>query len=132
MISPSYDDRQDHIPALPTPEIETFRFLFPGSDTVLEVETSEFTCVCPKTGLPDYATLKIRYRPNEFCLELKSFKEYLLFFRNLGIFHEHVVNVLARDFAKACQPKWLEVRGIFNARGGIQTTAIATYGDVQP
>lgn len=132
MTDSAYDDRQDHIPTLATPGIETFKFMFPGSETVLEVETAEFTCVCPKTGLPDYATLKIRYRPNELCLELKSFKEYLLFFRNLGIFHEHVVNVLARDFAKACQPKWLEVRGIFNARGGIQTTAIATYGDVQP
>ena len=58
-----YEDRQDHIPDLETPPIETFRFMFPGSDTVLLVETSEFTCVCPKTGLPDFATLRIRYRP---------------------------------------------------------------------
>ena len=130
MSQSAYDDRQDHIPTMVTPAIETFRFMFPGSATVLVVETSEFTCVCPKTGLPDFATLKIRYRPKELCLELKSFKEYLLSFRDLGIFHEHVVNVLKRDLVKACRPAWLEIEGIFNARGGISTTAIATYGDI--
>ena len=129
-MTSSYDDRQDHIPDLSTPDIETFRFMFPGSDTELQMETSEFTCVCPKTGLPDFATLRIRYQPNELCLELKSFKEYLLSFRDLGIFHEHVVNVLKRDLVKACRPAWLEIEGIFNARGGISTTAIATYGDI--
>ena len=129
-MTSSYDDRQDHIPDLSTPDIETFRFMFPGSDTELQMETSEFTCVCPKTGLPDFATLRIRYQPNELCLELKSFKEYLLSFRDLGIFHEHVVNVLKRDLVKACRPVWLEIEGIFNARGGISTTAIATYGDI--
>lgn len=128
----SYEGRQEHIPALATPEIETWAFQFPGSNTVLRVETSEFTCVCPKTGLPDFANLEIRYRPQELCLELKSFKEYLLFFRDQGIFHEHVVNILLRDLVKACKPAWMEIRGIFNARGGITTTAIATYGDVQP
>ena len=126
----AYDDRQDHIPDLETPTIETFKFMFPGTDTVLLVETSEFTCVCPKTGLPDFATLKIRYRPTDLCLELKSFKEYLLSFRDLGIFHEHVVNVLRRDLVKACRPVWLEIEGVFNARGGITTTATAKFGDV--
>ena len=126
----AYDDRQDHIPDLDTPTIETFKFMFPGTDTVLLVETSEFTCVCPKTGLPDFATLKIRYRPTDLCLELKSFKEYLLSFRDLGIFHEHVVNVLRRDLVKACRPVWLEIEGVFNARGGITTTATAKFGDV--
>jgi len=129
-MNSAYDDRQDHIPDLETPGIETFRFVFPGSETELRVETSEFTCVCPKTGLPDFATLRIRYRPDELCLELKSFKEYLLSFRDLGIFHEHVVNVLKRDLVRACRPKWLEIEGVFNARGGITTTAIATYGDI--
>lgn len=135
LISPSdssYEGRQDHIPSLVTPEIETWAFQFPGSATVLRIETSEFTCVCPKTGLPDFATLEIRYRPQELCLELKSFKEYLLFFRSQGIFHEHVVNIMLRDLVKACKPAWMEIRGIFNARGGITTTATATYGDVQP
>ena len=126
----AYDDRQDHIPDLETPVIETFKFMFPGTDTVLLVETAEFTCVCPKTGLPDFATLKIRYRPTDLCLELKSFKEYLLSFRDLGIFHEHVVNVLRRDLVKACRPVWLEIEGVFNARGGITTTATAKFGDV--
>lgn len=126
----AYDDRQDHIPELETPPIETFRFMFPGTETELLVETSEFTCVCPKTGLPDFATLRIRYRPSDACLELKSFKEYLLSFRDLGIFHEHVVNVLRRDLVKACSPVWLEIVGIFNARGGITTTATARFGDV--
>jgi len=129
-VKSAYDDRQDHIPDLETPTIETFKFMFPGTDTVLLVETSEFTCVCPKTGLPDFATLKIRYRPTDLCLELKSFKEYLLSFRDLGIFHEHVVNVLRRDLVKACRPVWLEIEGVFNARGGITTTATAKFGDV--
>lgn len=135
LLSPSdssYEGRQDHVPTLQTPDIETWAFQFPNSNTVLEITTSEFTCVCPKTGLPDFATLEIRYRPIAHCLELKSFKEYLLYYRNQGIFHEHVVNLLLRDLVKACQPAWMEIRGIFNARGGITTTAIATYGDVQP
>jgi len=127
-IVSSYEGRQNHIPALKTPEIEGWEFMYPNSVTDLRIEIPEFTCVCPKTGLPDFATLIIEYRPSKQCLELKSLKEYLLFFRNLGIFHEHVVNKVIKDCVKAVAPKWMKVTGIFNSRGGMQTTAVAKYG----
>jgi len=124
----SYEGRQNHIPSLKTPEIENWEFMYPNSATDLRIEVPEFTCVCPKTGLPDFATLVIEYRPTKYCLELKSFKEYLLFYRNVGIFHEHVVNKVIKDCVKAVSPKWMKVTGIFNSRGGIQTTVVAKYG----
>ena len=88
----SYEGRQSHIPGLKTPEIESWEFQYPGTDTVLEVSIPEFTCICPTTGLPDFATLAITYVPDRLCHELKSLKEYILFFRDIGIFHELVVN----------------------------------------
>jgi 7-cyano-7-deazaguanine reductase len=109
------------------PAIETWEFQYPGSATTLEVSVPEFTCICPKTGLPDFATLVISYVPGKLCLELKSFKEYINAYRELGIFHEHVVNRVLADCVKACKPRSMEVRGVFNARGGIQTTAAAAY-----
>jgi 7-cyano-7-deazaguanine reductase len=127
MISETYEGRQEHIPNLELPEIETWTFQYPNTDTVLTINIPEFTCICPKTGLPDFATLVIEYRPQELCLELKSLKEFMGSFRNLGIFHEHVVNRVLNDCAKSCQPVWMKVSGVFNARGGIQTTAMATY-----
>lgn len=125
--SATYEDRQDHIPGMKMPEIETWAFMYPGSNTTLEISVPEFTCICPKTGLPDFATIVITYVPEKLCLELKSFKEYINNYRNLGIFHEHVVNRLLADCVKACKPRSMEVRGVFNARGGIQTTATAGY-----
>ncbi len=121
----SYEGRQDHIPDLKTPVIEAWEFQYPGSDTDLTVNIPEFTCVCPKTGLPDFATLTISYAPDKLCLELKSLKEYILFFRDVGIFHEHVVNKMLTDCFQACKPLRMTVEGVFNARGGIQTTAVA-------
>jgi 7-cyano-7-deazaguanine reductase len=123
----SYEDRQNHIPSLKTPEIESWEFMYPNSSTDLRIEVPEFTCVCPKTGLPDFATLVIEYRPTKYCIELKSFKEYLLFYRNLGIFHEHVANKVLKDCVKAVSPKYMKVTGIFNSRGGIQTTVVASF-----
>lgn len=127
MISPTYDGLQGHIPSLQTPELEIWEFQYPNTDTKLTINIPEFTCICPKTGLPDFATLQIEYRPAKDCLELKSLKEYLMFFRDIGIFHEHVVNKLLTDCVAACKPEWMVIRGIFNARGGIQTTAVANY-----
>jgi len=124
----SYEGRQNHIPTLKTPSIEGWEFMYPNSATDLRIEVPEFTCVCPKTGLPDFATLVIEYRPTKYCIELKSFKEYLLFFRNVGIFHEHVANKVLKDCVKAVAPKWMKVTGIFNSRGGIQTTVVAKHG----
>ncbi len=125
--SATYEDRQNHIPGMKMPEIETWEFMYPGSTTTLEVSVPEFTCICPKTGLPDFATIIITYVPDKLCLELKSFKEYINSFRDLGIFHEHVVNRMLGDCVKSCKPRSMEVRGVFNARGGIQTTAAVSY-----
>lgn len=122
----SYEGLQMLVANMPTPTIETWEFQYPGSKTDLTVDIPEFTCVCPKTGLPDFATIVIDYRPNKLCIELKSLKEYVLFYRNLGIFHEHVVNRMLQDIAKACKPKEMTITGIFNSRGGIQTTVQAT------
>ena len=123
----SYEGRQGHIPELKTPAIETWEFQYPGRETLLEVQMPEFTCICPKTGLPDFAVLTLTYVPDRLCLELKSLKEYFLFFRELGIFHEHVVNKVLDDCVAACRPRRMEVRGVFNPRGGIQTTASARF-----
>jgi 7-cyano-7-deazaguanine reductase len=123
----SYEGRQSHIPALKLPKIDRWEFMYPNSATDLQIEVPEFTCVCPKTGLPDFAKLIIEYRPAKFCIELKSLKEYLLSYRDLGIFHEHVVNKALKDCVKAISPKWMKVTGIFNSRGGIQTTVSANW-----
>jgi 7-cyano-7-deazaguanine reductase len=125
--SQSYEGRQAHIPSLETPQIDVWEFQFPGSDTEIAVSIPEFTCICPKTGLPDFATIVIKYTPNTHCLELKSLKEYVLFYREVGIFHEHLVNKMLGDCVTSCKPKSMQIEGIFNARGGIQTTAVATY-----
>src|SRR5271167_2466730 len=98
------------------PEIETWPNQFAGYEIV--VDDPEFTSVCPKTGLPDFGTLTIRYRPNKLCLELKSLKEYFTAYRNLGIFYENVVNRVLRDIVKACEPVSLKVTGDFTPRGG--------------
>lgn len=128
MDNPStYEGLQEQVASISLPGIETWSFQYPGSDTRIEVSIPEFTCVCPKTGLPDFATLSISYTPGELCLELKSLKLYMLAFRDLGIFHEHVVNRILQDCVAACRPRNMEIRGIFNSRGGIQTTAVARF-----
>src|ERR1051326_2142909 len=102
------------------PEIDTWTNQFPAYEIVIDVP--EFTSVCPKTGLPDFGVLEIRYMPARLCLELKSFKEYLLHYRNLGIFQENIVNQVLEDVARAAKPKWAMVKGVFRPRGGIGTT----------
>tara|TARA_B100001029_G_C14897819_1_gene359177 strand:- start:13 stop:369 length:357 start_codon:yes stop_codon:yes gene_type:complete len=90
-------------------------------DYTIEVSIPEFNCVCPRTGLPDFGTINITYVPNKSIVELKSLKLYMVKFRNIGIFHEHVTNRILDDFTKACTPKKIEVTGDFNPRGGIKT-----------
>jgi 7-cyano-7-deazaguanine reductase len=107
------------------PEIETWPNQFPGYEIV--VDDPEFTSVCPKTGLPDFGVLAIRYMPDKSCLELKSLKEYLQCYRNLGIFQENVVNQVLEDVVKWAKPVWAEVRGEFRPRGGIATTIVAKW-----
>ncbi|MFC1585197.1 preQ(1) synthase [Fibrobacterota bacterium] len=123
----TYKGLQGHIRKLKVPLIDTWEFQYPGSETEIVITIPEFTCLCPKTGLPDFAVLTVTYAPGSACLELKSLKEYILFYREVGIFHEHVVNKVMEDCVRSCSPRRLEVRGTFNARGGIQTTAVASY-----
>ncbi len=93
------------------------------ADKEYEVNVSipEFNCVCPRTGLPDFATIKINYIPNQHIVELKSLKLYIVKFRNMGIFHESATNKIFNDFKNACKPRKIEVIGEFSARGGIST-----------
>jgi 7-cyano-7-deazaguanine reductase len=107
------------------PAIETFPNQFPGYQIAIEIP--EFTSVCPKTGLPDFGTITIRYVPRGACLELKWLKEYILAYRNLGIFYENVVNRILEDVVKAARPVEASVRGEFNARGGLLSVIDARY-----
>jgi len=107
------------------PALETFPNQFPAYE--IAVEIPEFTSVCPKTGLPDFGTIVIRYVPRGSCLELKSLKEYLLAYRNLGIFYENVVNRVLEDVVAACRPARASVTGTFRPRGGISSVIEARY-----
>src|SRR5271155_579307 len=103
----------------PFPAIETWPNQFAGYEIL--VDDPEFTSVCPKTGLPDFGVLTIRYMPHRHCLELKSLKEYLQAYRNLGIFQENIVNRVLDDVVRWARPVWAEVKGDFRPRGGIST-----------
>ena len=113
------------------PEIETWPNQFPHYEIVIDVP--EFTSVCPSRGLPDFGVLTIRYMPDKKCLELKSLKEYLFTYRNLGIFQENVVNRVLEDVVRATKPLWAQVHGDFRPRGGIGTIveALAEEGSGQ-
>lgn len=102
-------------------EIETFINPFPGRDYTIEMDCPEFTCLCPKTGQPDFATLYISYVPDKLCLELKSLKLYLVSYRNEGGFHEKVTNIILDDLVSACRPRSMKIVADFNVRGGIHT-----------
>jgi 7-cyano-7-deazaguanine reductase len=109
----------------PLPEIETWPNQFPGYE--IEIVIAEFTSVCPKTGLPDFGQLTLRYVPDKLCLELKSLKMYTLAYRNLGIFYENVVNRFLRDVVLAAKPVSASVTGEFTPRGGLHSRITATY-----
>lgn len=123
----SYEGLQKDIRGLKTPKIEVWKNQYPAKIYTITLEIPEFTCICPKTGLPDFATIKIEYSPQKYCVELKSFKMYTIFYRNLGIFHEHVINKMLEDFVRAVKPRWVKITGIFNPRGGIATTISREY-----
>jgi 7-cyano-7-deazaguanine reductase len=123
----SYEGLQEKVRAIKTPEIEIWKNQFPDRDYTIILDVPEFTCICPKTGLPDFAQIKIEYSPDRYCIELKSFKMYTIFWRDVGIFHENVINRMMEDFVKACEPKSVKITGVFNPRGGITTTVIREY-----
>ena len=115
------------MPTRPSKELETFANPRPERDYEINFECPEFTCVCPRTGQPDFATIRIQYVPDSLCIELKSLKLYLWSFRDEGAFHEDVTNRILDDLVQACRPRSMAVVGDFNVRGGIHTVVTATY-----
>ena len=111
----------------PSKKLETFPNRHPDRDYTVTLRSEEFTCVCPATGQPDFATITIRYIPDKRIVESKSFKLYLWSFRNEGVFHEHVTNVILDDMVNVLEPRWCEILAEFGVRGGITITVRAEY-----
>lgn len=107
--------------------LETFSYEYPGKDIVINIATDEFTAVCPWSGLPDFGTIKVDYIPNKLIIELRSFKYYLLSYRNVGIYQEHVVNRILEDLVRVAKPKWMKVEVDYKVRGGIHTVVSREY-----
>ena len=116
------------MPTQPSKELQTIPNPRRDRDYEVAMECPEFTCVCPKTGQPDFATIRIRYVPGPRCVELLSLKLYLWSYRGEGAFHEDVVNRILDDLVAACAPKYMSVEGDFNVRGGIHAVVTAEHG----
>ncbi len=114
----------------PTPEnvdLETFENPNPARDYIIRIETPEFTCLCPKTGQPDFATIKLEYVPADSCIELKALKLYFWSYRDQGAFHEAVTNKILEDLVTAMAPRYLRVTADFNVRGGVYTDVVVEH-----
>ncbi len=111
----------------PTNDLETFANPQPDRDYTIRIRVPEFTCLCPKTGQPDFATLRLEYVPDRLCLELKALKLYVWSYRDQGAFHEAVTNRVLEDLAEACRPRFMRLTAEFNVRGGIYTTVAAEH-----
>jgi 7-cyano-7-deazaguanine reductase len=111
----------------PSKTLETFENSNPGRDYTIRIEVPEFTCLCPKTGQPDFARILIEYVPDRLCVELKSLKLYMWSFRDEGAFHEAVTNRILDDLVAAISPRFLRLTAIFNVRGGIYTNVVAEH-----
>ena len=111
----------------PSRELELFPNPQPSRDYTIRINIPEFTCLCPKTGQPDFATLLLEYIPDQHCVELKSLKLYVWSFRDEGAFHEAVTNEILGDLVKATNPRFMRLSAIFNVRGGIDTTVIVEH-----
>jgi 7-cyano-7-deazaguanine reductase len=115
------------MPSRPSKSLETFPNPAPGRDYRIHMEIPEFTCLCPKTGQPDFATLLLDYVPDRLCVELKSLKLYVWSFRNEGAFHEAVTNRILDDLARATRPRYMRLAAKFYVRGGVFTTVVAEH-----
>ncbi len=115
------------MPTQPTKVLETFANPMPERDYTIRIDIPEFTCLCPKTGQPDFATLKLEYVADSCCIELKSLKMYVWAFREEGAFHEAVTNQILNDLVRACQPRFMRLTAVFNVRGGIYTTVVVEH-----
>jgi 7-cyano-7-deazaguanine reductase len=111
----------------PGKDLETFSNPHPGRDYSVRIRVPEFTCLCPKTGQPDFATLHLEYVPDTLCIELKSLKLYIWSFRDQGAFHEDISNRILADLVAACQPRFMRLRAEFNIRGGIYTDVVVEH-----
>jgi 7-cyano-7-deazaguanine reductase len=111
----------------PSKELETFSNPHPDRDYTIRIRIPEFTCLCPKTGQPDFATLTLEYVPDLLCVELKSLKLYIWSFRDEGAFHEEVTNRILNDLVATCEPRFMRLRAEFNVRGGIFTDVVVDY-----
>jgi 7-cyano-7-deazaguanine reductase len=107
--------------------LDTFPYEYAGREIRINFEIPEFTAICPFSDFPDFAVIKLEYVPNERCIELKSLKMYINSFRNIKVFHEHVVNIILEDFVRACDPLKVEIEGDFHVRGNIKTIVRASY-----
>ena len=116
------------MPSRPSTQIEVVPNPHPDRDYEVALEVPEFTCLCPKTGQPDFATIRITYVPDRHLVELKSLKLYIWSYRNEGAFHEDVTNRILNDVVAVAGPRWIEVVGDFTVRGGIKTIVRATHG----
>jgi 7-cyano-7-deazaguanine reductase len=114
------------MPSQPTTQLETFPNPKPEIDYTIRMTLPEFTCLCPKTGQPDFATLELEYVPDQRCVELKSLKLYIWSFRDRGAFHEAVTNEIADALAAVTSPRYMKLSARFNVRGGVYTTVVAT------
>lgn len=115
------------MPTKPSKQLEVFPNPHPERDYLIRIEMPEFTCLCPKTGQPDFAVMNLQYVANTLCVELKSLKLYLWSFRNEGAFHEAVTNTILNDLVAATQPRYMQLRARFNVRGGLYTSVIADH-----
>lgn len=115
------------MPTQASKDLETFDNPMPGRDYTIRIEIPEFTCLCPKTGQPDFAVINIEYVPDLACLELKSLKLYMWSFRDEGAFHEAVTNKMLDEMTAACHPRFMRISAIFNVRGGIYTTVVVEH-----
>ncbi len=111
----------------PSEKLELFDNPNPEKDFTIHISIPEFTCLCPKTGQPDFATLELAYVPDQHCVELKALKMYVWSFRDQGAFHEAITNKIVDDLVKACQPRYLRLTSDFNVRGGIYTKVVSDY-----
>jgi 7-cyano-7-deazaguanine reductase len=117
------------MPSTPSKDLETFDNPQQDRDYTIRIEMPEFTCLCPKTGQPDFATMNLEYVPAKSCIELKSLKMYIWSFRNEGAFHEAVTNTILDDFVAACAPKFMRLSADFYVRGGVYTSVVAEHRD---
>jgi 7-cyano-7-deazaguanine reductase len=107
--------------------LDSFPYEFPGTEIWVEFEMPEFTAVCPFSEFPDFGVVRLKYVPNRLCIELKSLKLYINSFRNIKVFHEHVINIILEDFVAVCDPLRVEIEGDFHVRGNIKTVVRANY-----